>query len=329
MNLSEAIQPVLAGLDRAPVLVDIGASGQPPAIWLPLATSAIYVGFDPDQRELSWARRGPFARETIMRKAVSPEAGQRTIRFNLTASPQCSSILAPDLANLDAYLFADLFRVVSEATVPAVTLTEAVNNLGLKNIDWLKIDSQGTDLRLFNSLDAPLRNQVLAVDIEPGLIDAYVGEDLFVDAHRNLVQQGFWLSNLELRGAARMRRTTLGRLDTKDAALLQRSLRPSPGWCEARYLRSLDWLMQHAMSADRYQLLWIFALMDQQYGFALDLAQEYRRNQRSDAPSDLLQSRPLMLLYQTQQNERRWGIRVTRKLRAVLRGLGLSAKWKT
>ena len=61
-----------------------------------------------------------------------------------------------------------------------------MDRLSLSGIDWLKTDSQGTDLRIFNSLRPEVRSRVLAIDIEPGLIDAYVGEDLFVDAHKEL-----------------------------------------------------------------------------------------------------------------------------------------------
>src|SRR6185503_6525843 len=89
------------------------------------------------------------------------------------------------------------------------TLDAVVKRLGLTGIDWLKVDTQGTDLRIFTTLSANVRSGVLAIDLEPGLIDAYQGEDLFVDTHKTLTQSGFWLSNLDVRGVARMKRSTL------------------------------------------------------------------------------------------------------------------------
>ena len=82
----------------------------------------------------------------------------------------------------------------------------------LSTLDWLKVDLQGTDLRLFTMLDAPLRSHVLALDIEPGLIDAYIGEDLFIETHRTLTQSGFWLADLDVQGTVRVKQQTLSKI---------------------------------------------------------------------------------------------------------------------
>src|SRR3989475_7542374 len=96
---------------------------------------------------------------------------------------------------------------------------------------------------LFESLKPDRRARVLALDLEPGLIDAYVGEDLFVDAHKQLLKSGFWLSNLEVQGTVKMRSSTLRRLKSMepDPAFDQAatSIKISPGWVNARYLRTL------------------------------------------------------------------------------------------
>ncbi len=44
-------------------------------------------------------------------------------------------------------------------------------------IDGYKTDSQGTDLRIFNSLPKEIINKILLAEFEPGIIDAYQGED--------------------------------------------------------------------------------------------------------------------------------------------------------
>ena len=58
-----------------------------------------------------------------------------------------------------------------------------------------RFDSQGIDLRLINSISSDVLSRVMAIDTEPGLIDIYQGEDLFVDVHRDLTSNGFWLWN--------------------------------------------------------------------------------------------------------------------------------------
>ena len=302
------VDAVLRALNIQPILVDIGASGAPPEVWEPIARRAIYLGFDPDRRELHDVPEGQYARSIIVDEAVTSAPDLTEAHFYLTRSPYCSSTLPPDTEALADYLFSDLFTVEREASVPAASLSAVLDRLYLPRVDWFKTDSQGTDLRLFQSLPDDLRRGVLAVDIEPGLIDAYQCEDLFVDAHLELLRQGFWLSSLEVRGSVRMKRTTLEtmascRPELRDADVYQ-SVRPSPGWCEARYLRTLESLEdRHAAERD-YGLLWVFAMMERQWGYALDVACAYEQRFSQDGVSSLLRDLPLKLVFQKNRKAR-------------------------
>jgi hypothetical protein len=201
--------------------------------------------------------------------------------FNLTKSPFCSSTLEPDPPSLVNWLYSDLFVVEKQATVPATTIDSLMSRLSLDGIDWFKIDSQGTDLRLFNSIAPEVRSRVLALDIEPGLIEVYKDEDLFVEVHQELTRNGFWLSRVDIGGFIRKRRATLDAarcIDSRiDESFIKRAVRPSPAYCEARYLRTIEWLAQNNLSQHEYVLLWIFAVLDDQLGFALDLSIEFGR----------------------------------------------------
>jgi hypothetical protein len=298
--MSDEINDVLSAFDLQPVLVDIGASGGPPTLWDPIARRSIYVGFDPDRRDLSEVADGRYARSIIVNEAVTSAKKPTEVNLYLTRAPYCSSTLPPDTDALADYLFSDLFVVEREVSVPASSLSEVLHRLELPVVDWLKTDSQGTDLRLFQSLPDETRRRVLAVDIEPGLIDAYRGEDLFADAHPELLREGFWLSSLEVRGAVRMKRTTLQTTADLRAGLtadrVQRSVPPSPGWCEARYLRTIDSLAGRRAPERDYALLWVFAMIEGQLGFALDIACAYEEHFPHDQVSLLLRDPPLGLI---------------------------------
>jgi hypothetical protein len=295
--MSEAIPYLLSKLDLYPILVDIGASGAPPNMWERIARHSIYVGFDPDLRETREVSDGRFYKAYIINKAVTTDREKEKVQFYFTNSPYCSSTLRPDSESLASFLFSDLFTVERESTVPATTLDSVINQLSLSRIDWFKTDSQGTDLRLFKSLKDSVRARVLAVDIEPGLIDAYVGEDLFVDAHRYLTQNGFWLSNLDVQGAVRMRKSTLNEImaTNKDLnrAYIETTVKKTPGWCEARYLKTLEAVTKQSFAENDYVILWIFAMIDNQHGFALDLAIEYKNVFGRDEISQLMKDEPI------------------------------------
>lgn len=299
--MNKSVDRLLSRFKVRPVLVDVGASGAPPEIWKEVAQHSIYVGFDPDLREMHEISDGSFLKSFVINEAVTSDKASEEVRFYLTRSPYCSSTLPPDNDALSNFLFSDLFVVESETTVRAISLDSVMDRLSLPGVDWFKTDSQGTDLRLFNSLADQTRDRILAVDIEPGLIDAYRGEDLFVDAHRALVQQGFWLSNLDVRGTVRMRRSTLrtitGTARSIDDKFIERTVKKTPAWCEARYLRTIEWLAQGKFDQRDYLLLWVFALLDKQFGFALDVAIEYERVFGAvDDTASVMKSEPLFLI---------------------------------
>ena len=283
----KVISELLLRSELHPVLVDIGSSGGPPDVWHKIAPHSIYVGFDPGQEQTRELVQGRFYKTIIINEAVTSGQGTDQALFYFTRSPSCSSTLRPDAESLSHYLFSDLFVVEREGTVPITSLNSVLERFSVSRVDWFKTDSQGTDLRLFNSLREEVRNRVLAVDMEPGLINAYVGEDLFVDVHREITQQGFWLSNLEVYGAVRLRRATCEALGgfARDGSygLLEKTLKKSPAWCEARYLRTNESLARGDFGKPDYVLLWIFALLDNQVGFAADLTVEYQRRFGKDA----------------------------------------------
>ena len=95
----------------------------------------------------------------------------------------------------------------------------------------------------------------MAVDAEPGLDPYYETEDTFGDLHRALVERGFWLADLALTPAVRLRRETF------DAALGARTkfgrmryefaLKTSPIAVGPRYLRTLGVARQGGGRAGR------------------------------------------------------------------------------
>jgi FkbM family methyltransferase len=281
-------------LNRHPVLVDVGASGNAPRVWQPIARHSMYLGFDPDQREPHETSGGAFHKSIVLNKAITERADAKEVHFYFTKQPHCSSTLRPDAQSLSEYLFADLFAVQRESTVSGETLNSVIDRLGLQRIDWLKIDTQGTDLRIWDSLSQELRSHPLALDIEPGLAAAYEGEDMFVDAHRQLTSNGFWLSNLNVRGAVRMRKKSLDAVLQAGSGLtapfLEAAAKKSPMWCEARYLRTIDSLVAtHATKSD-FVMLWIFAMLDDQAGFALDVVLQTEESFGNDEMTILMRA---------------------------------------
>jgi FkbM family methyltransferase len=282
---TRALLDLLAEAGVGLTLVDVGASLEPFPPFRPLLGSATYVGFDPDLREMH-TEASESCRQIILNKAVVADAERATATFFLTRNPTASSTLRPDPDKLGPYLHAYRYEVVGEADVPATTLDGALASAGLHRVDWLKLDTQGTDLRLIESMSETLSATLMAIDAEPGLDPYYEAEDTFGDLHRALVERGYWLADLAHTPAVRLRRETF------DAALGARSkfgrmryefaLKTSPIAVGPRYLRTLASLDKAGAERDDYLRLWACAAFSGNNPYALDVLVECRARHGDD-----------------------------------------------
>lgn len=259
-----------------PVLVDVGAAGGVHPAWRRIARYAVGVGFEPDAREAAplGAAQREF-RQWIFCPGLavpeSPAGGQATL--HLTRSPQCSSTLPPRTAALAEWAFAEFFEVIETRACAATTLETALRAQGVGRIDWLKCDTQGTDLRLYRSLSPVWRKGLGAVEFEPGLIDAYEGEDGAADVLALMAREPYWLAEIVVGRTPRGRRELVARHFGGDAMKWYRRLAPSaPGWVNLRFLRRVDDGIERP---DRRGVLlaWVFATITSQHGQALLVAE--------------------------------------------------------
>ncbi len=249
---------------QPPVLIDIGASGEINKKWKSIAKYCVCLAFDADDREFSVTEEGnsSFRKLIKINRIVSPVAVKEA-SFYLTKSPFCSSLLEPESTALEPWIFRDLFTLEKTAKLQSITIPEALQQAGLSYVDWFKSDTQGTDLRLFVHLSDEIKQKVLAVEVEPGIIDAYKNEDKLYSVMEVFSSQGFWLSSMTVKGVQRIKPAYAKKLGNYTT---ERSIRPSPGWAEVTYLR-----LPELKSERDYLLLFVFALLERQYGFAIEV----------------------------------------------------------
>ena len=100
--------------------------------------------------------------------------------------------------------FADKFAVKEKIELEVIELKNVLGQLGINRVDWFKTDTQGTDLRLYKSLGDTLQDKVLALEFEPGFMDAYIGEDKILDVLNYLDKKPFILVDFITKGALRI-----------------------------------------------------------------------------------------------------------------------------
>ena len=250
-----------------PVLVDIGASGTIHEKWKPLAKYAICIAFDADSRdfEICESEDKGWRKLYSLNRLVASEAAEE-MDFYLTHSPHCSSSLAPDKEALKPWAFSPLFEVENIVKLPSVDLQSALLKAGVDYIDGYKTDSQGTDLRIFNSLPKEIINKILLAEFEPGIIDAYQGEDKLHHLLAHMEKEPFWISKMEIKGSQRINHLDFKSLNYFQQRGIGSFLKMAPGWCEISYLNKME---IGEMTLREYLLAWVFASLSSEHGFAL------------------------------------------------------------
>lgn len=266
---------------KPPVLLDIGASGSVQPEWKKIAKSSVCVGFDADRRDLAHVTNNEFGfRKFYMTNKIVAEKEGNT-KFYLTKSPHCSSALPPNNDRLSDWSFSELFQVEKIVKLDAVCLPAILKKLSLNYIDWFKSDSQGTDLRLLQSLDPEMISTLIVAELEPGIMDSYINEDKMHAVMAYMENYPFWMSDLVIKGPQRI---SLSNLKNNFTNIEQRFFpcfqKNAAFWGEMTYLNTFE---RKEMLQKRDLLLgWIFSSIKRQHGFALELALVGKEN--SDDP---------------------------------------------
>jgi hypothetical protein len=254
-------------INEPPVLVDIGASGELNSKWKSIAKYSLCIAFDADDREFQIREETNRSfRKLITINRIVTEKPEIESGFFLTKSPFCSSILEPDSSSLRPWIFSDLFEVTGKKNMPGISLLQSFEDAGIRYVDWFKADTQGTDLRLYKSLPIQIRENMLAAEFEPGIMDAYKMEDKLYMVMNEMEKHSCWLSSMVVKGSQRITRENAASIGYYASSKI---VKTSPGWAEITYLKN-----SVNLSRRQLLLLMVFAVIERQFGFALELANE-------------------------------------------------------
>ena len=217
---------------RPLTLVDVGARGGLAANWNQVAGMLRVIAFDPDARVASHYE-GNVREVVFIPKALHEAPG--SYPFYVSAHLFESSFLKPNFPLLHLYGIDRLFETTQVIPVETTTLDNIATEHG-PWFDFIKIDTQGSELAILRGGESMLRGLTFGLQVEVEFVPLYVDQPLFADIDVYLRARGFELMTLEGLSARRFSRRGLprhGELDVPKGAGQLTS-------ADALYFRSMD-----------------------------------------------------------------------------------------
>lgn len=176
-------------------LVDVGAMGGLQAEWKDIGDEIRTVGFEPDEREFSKLSSSP--NRLYLNVALSEKSEQ--LKFYVLYKPGTSSVYRPNFKLLREFPKVERFEIISEVVIPASkvdSLDSALRKHEILDVDFLKLDTQGSELPILAGSQDYLRNSILGLKVEVEFLELYEGQPLFAELDAYLREQGFQLMDL-------------------------------------------------------------------------------------------------------------------------------------
>lgn len=217
-------------------LVDVGARGGVKQDWRAARRHLRVLGFEPDRREydrLVAAGRNSGSQDAYFNIALHDRRG--SIPLYIARDRGLSSIFEPDRAFIDAFPEAQRFDLEEVENVEVDTLDNQLATRGLDDVDFIKADTQGSELFVLKGAAQALAASALGVEVEVEFTPIYRDQPTFADVDAFMRGLGYLLFDLKPCYWKRAAGWTLGGPYGQIV------------WADALYLRSVPGL-RHALA---------------------------------------------------------------------------------
>jgi len=176
------------------IIVDVGASGGLDPRWSNFTNYFKGILFEPDQREYLKLDKNESDNLLILDTALLDLKTQTD--FHLCKKQEVSSVFLPNFSLLDKFYEPDRFAIHKTVKLNTDNLDNVLRKNRMNNIDFIKLDTQGSELPILKGSTDSLRN-VVGLQIEVNFVELYKNIPLFSDIDIFVRKMGFELFDIK------------------------------------------------------------------------------------------------------------------------------------
>lgn len=173
-------------------LIDIGARWGLEENWQSAKRYLKAIGFEPDKQEFNNLIRTSNSQVTAYFNTALYEK-KATVDFFIMRDRALSSILKPNREFLDNYPDSARYDILQTTQIEVDTLDNVLNSGANTDADFIKLDSQGSELSILKGASNILDSVITGLQIEVEFAPLYQGQPLFSEIDEFVRKFGFQL----------------------------------------------------------------------------------------------------------------------------------------
>lgn len=183
-KINKALEKLIYNGEETKInFIDVGAAGEVDERWRYLSNNINYYGFEPDERSRLLLKNDyNFNIYKVFSEGLWDVSGK--FKIYLTAKPEVSSLYKPNYNLLNLFPLKERFLINKTTNINCVSL----DSLKLDNLDFIKIDIQGGELKVLEGATESLK-KCLGLELEIEFIELYKNQPLFGDVVKFLEEQ--------------------------------------------------------------------------------------------------------------------------------------------
>ncbi|MDA8872016.1 FkbM family methyltransferase [Candidatus Thioglobus sp.] len=179
------------------VVVDVGARKGFEKHWGNYADQINLIGFEPNEESYKECIEKKSNAQTIYYPyALDRTKGEKD--FYITSYLSACGFYKPNEKIVKRFGAEDTFTVTEITKVSTIDLDSFCVENNIKNVDFIKLDTEGSELDILKGAEKTLKSSVIGISIEVEFIKMYIDQPLFSDVDQYLRSLNFELYDLDL-----------------------------------------------------------------------------------------------------------------------------------